>query len=108
MPLTRRELLNVSATGLSVALVSPTLFASNSAKSIYETGFIIDGLGRPGGLGAEPDSPLSPLEIEHIRTSGLTAVHITVGAVGTMAPLEAFEKIVRDIARWESECAASE
>lgn len=52
---------------------------------------------------SESGSPLSELEIEHVRSSGLTAVHITVGAVGAMTPLEAFEKIVRDIARWENE-----
>jgi membrane dipeptidase len=33
----------------------------------------------------------------------MTALHLTVGAVGTMPSLEAFEKIVRDIARWEGE-----
>ncbi len=103
MPLTRRELLAISTITLPVALASSRLFASNPAASMYETGFIIDGLGGPGGLGLEPDSPLSELEIEHVRASGLTAVHITVGSVGTMAALEAFEKIVRDIARWEKE-----
>jgi membrane dipeptidase len=103
MPLTRRELLNISATTIPIALVSSRLFASNSASSVYETGFIIDGLGGPGGLGLEADSPLSELEIEHVRASGLTAVHITVGNVGTMAALESFEKTVRDITRWEKE-----
>lgn len=103
MPMTRRELLNISAITLPVALASPLVFSSNLATSMYERGFIIDGLGGPGGLGLEPDSPLSELEIEHVRTSGLTAVHITVGTVGTMASLEAFEKTVRDIARWEKE-----
>lgn len=103
MPMTRRELLNISVITLPVALASPTIFASNPATSMYETGFIIDGLGGPGGLGLKPDSSLSGLEIEHVRTSGLTAVHITVGAVGTMASLDAFEKTVRDITRWEKE-----
>lgn len=70
---------------------------------MYMAGFIIDGLGGPGGSGSDPDSPLSELDIKHIRESGLTAVHITVGAVGTMGPLEAFEKNVRGIARWEKE-----
>ena len=103
MPLTRRELLNISSAAIPVALVSPRLLASSSLKSMYEAGFIIDGLGGPGGLGTEPDSPLSEVEIEHIRASGLTAVHITVGTVGTMGSLEAFEKIVREITRWENE-----
>jgi membrane dipeptidase len=103
MPLTRRELLNISAITIPAALVSPRLFASGSVKQLYESGIIIDGLGGPGGLGPKPDSPLSELEIEHVRASALTAVHITVGSVGTMASLEAFEKIVRDIARWEKE-----
>ena len=106
MPMTRRELLNAGAITLPVALASPSLFASNSTTSMYETGIIIDGLGGPGGLSVEPDSPLSDLEIEHVRKSGLTAVHITVGTVGTMESLEAFEKIVRSITRWEIEIDA--
>ena len=69
--------------------------------SMYENSIIIDGLGFPGGLSIDEDAALNALELEHLTQSGLTAAHLTVGAVGTMPPLQAFEKTVRDIARWE-------
>jgi len=103
MPLTRRNLLGLSITSTAVALSAPRLFAANPSVSIYENSVIIDGLGFPGGLSNDESAPLSALEIEHIRQSGLTAAHLTLGVVGTMPPLQAFEKIVRDIARWDLE-----
>lgn len=103
MPLTRRELIqSATAAGLA-ALAAPRLFAQGSATALYERSIIIDGLGFPGGLSTNESALLTTLEIEDIQASGLTAAHLTVGAVGTMTPLEAFEKIVRDIARWEGE-----
>ena len=45
MPITRRELLNISAATVSAALVSPAIFASNPARSMYENSIVIDGLG---------------------------------------------------------------
>jgi membrane dipeptidase len=36
-----------------------------------------------------------------MQASGLTATHLTVGDVGAMMPLAAFEKIVRSITHWE-------
>ncbi len=105
MPLKRRELLHHAASLSLVALMAPRLFAQNSVAGLYQDSIVIDGLGGPGGLGR--DSLLSPLEIEHVRQSGMTAAHMTVGSVGTMAPLEAFEKIVRGIARWEDEIRAN-
>ncbi|NJO13640.1 MAG: hypothetical protein HC872_09450 [Gammaproteobacteria bacterium] len=38
-----------------------------------------------------------------MRASGLTCVHITVGAVGTTAPDTAFTRTMRDLDRWEGE-----
>jgi len=101
MSLTRRDLIRLSITTATVAMASSPLFAVNSGTGFYKDSIIIDGLGFPGGLSNDEAALLSPLEIEHVRQSGLTAAHLTVGAVGTMTPLQAFEKIVRDIARWE-------
>ena len=106
MPFTRRELIRLAASSGAFALVAPGLLAAPSALDMYAASIVIDGLGFPGGLESGEGSGLSPLELEHIRESGLTALHLTVGAVGTMNPLEAFEKIVRDITRWEAEIAA--
>lgn len=42
-----------------------------------------------------------------MRASGLTAAHLTVGNVGTMSPLDAFEQIMRSIAHWERQIDSS-
>ncbi len=103
MSLTRRDLLNLSAAATVTALTSSRLLAANSASSKYKDNIIIDGLGFPGGLSTDEGVVLSQQEITDISNSGLSATHLTVGSVGTMAPLSAFEKVVRDIARWEGD-----
>ena len=106
MPLTRREILRYAAASGFAVLAAPHLFAQGNAATLYESSIIIDGLGFPGGLSADESALLSELEVKDIKASGLTATHLTVGAVGAMAQLEAFEKIVRDIARWGGEIDA--
>ncbi|MGH8034382.1 MAG: dipeptidase, partial [Lysobacterales bacterium] len=106
MPFTRRELLSLAAASTALASLAPRYLTAASPTGFYDDSIIIDGLGFPGGLETEENSPLTALEIEQLRDSGLTALNVTVGAVGTMNPLEAFEKIVRSIARWEGEIAA--
>jgi len=41
--------------------------------------------------------------VADVAASGLSAVNVTIGDIGTMTPLAAFERLVRDIARWEGE-----
>ncbi|MBT8060369.1 MAG: dipeptidase [Gammaproteobacteria bacterium] len=101
MTLSRRNLIRWSlASGLGAFGPSP-LLANGSAGAVYARGPVIDGLGFPGSMETDEHGPLNEAELAHVRESGLAATHITVGAVGTMAPLAAFEKIVRDVARWE-------
>ncbi len=102
MKLSRRELIRYAA-GSVLAAASPGLLAQAPVSGLYRESIIIDGLGFPGGLSGNESGPLSDAEIEHIRASGLTATHLTVGDVGAMTPLAAFEKIVRSIADWERE-----
>lgn len=103
MRLTRRSFLSI-AIGSAVALSAPgRLFAAGAGLPLYEAGIAIDGLGFPGGRSDVEDAPLTPEELADLRASGLAAAHLTVGAVGRMAPLAAFEKAIRDIARWEAE-----
>jgi len=106
MQLTRRDLISLSISASLAALTAPRLFAADPGIRFYQEGVIIDGLGFPGGLSTDEAALLSPLELEHVSQSGLTAAHLTVGSVGTMTPLQAFEKIVRDIARWEQQIDA--
>jgi membrane dipeptidase len=70
---------------------------------LYSRSIAIDGCGGPGGRQNQQDARLNEAEISDVRESGVAAISMTIGAVGAMAPLQAFEKIVRDIARWESE-----
>jgi len=102
--LSRRDLLRLGLAA-GATLAAPRLFASTAAEDLYARSVIIDGLGVPGGLGEEGDG-LNEAEVADLAASGLSAAHLTVGAVGTMAPLEAFERIVRDVARWDAEIAA--
>jgi membrane dipeptidase len=104
-PLTRRRFLQLSAT-VGAALSAPRLFAAGPAQALYARSVVIDGLGFPGGPEGDDEAGLSELEVADVAESGLTAVHLTVGPVGTLAPLAAFEQIVRDVVRWEAEIAA--
>lgn len=106
MMMNRRLWIQSTAASAAFALLVPRLWSADSAAALYERSIIIDGLGFPGGLESEEGAPLSAAEIGHIHDSGLTAVNLTVGPVGTMTPLEAFEQIVRDITRWNGEITA--
>ena len=66
----------------------------------YEKAILIDALGGPGG----GDGPLSPAELADVRASGLTAVNLTVGALGSGA--DVFEQTFRTIGFWEREIDA--
>jgi membrane dipeptidase len=66
---------------------------------------MIDGLGSPGGQGTEYGEPLTASEVDDIRASGLSCLHLTVGDVGTMPHDRAYEKAVTSIARWDAEIA---
>ncbi len=101
----RRELLHLGGAGLAAALLMPRMLSANISSTLYERSVVIDGLGFPGSMDTTPGAELSNPEIQDIARSGLTAIHLTVGDVGTMPPLQAFEKIIRDITRWDLEIA---
>jgi membrane dipeptidase len=103
--LTRRRFLRFSAAA-GAALAAPRLFAASAAETLYTRCVVIDGLGFPGGSEGSDEAGLSELEVTHVSESGLSAAHLTVGPVGTMTPLAAFEQIVRDLVRWDGEIAA--
>jgi len=106
MMLTRRELITLAGSAASIALSLPRGLAASTASALYDGAIVIDGLGGPGNPESEEGALLTLPELEDVRSSGLTAIHATVGAVGTMPPLEAFEKIVRDITHWDGEISA--
>jgi membrane dipeptidase len=101
-PISRRTML-VHSVATAVALSLPARRAAAADWFRYREAIVIDGLGGPGGLGAEPDAGLTEQEIKDTRESGVTCAHITVGSVGTTAPDTAFMNTVRGIAFWERE-----
>lgn len=103
MPLTRRRLLSLTTTTVLAGLTTGTALATPSATALYRRTIAIDGCGGPGGREPGSGIPLSDEEVADVRNSGLAAVSMTIGAVGTMPPLEMFERIMRDVARWETE-----
>lgn len=101
MLLTRRKLIHLSLLSAASAAAGPVAFASQSAETLYESAIVIDGLGGPGGHSADRAVLLDAKDLEYIKSSGMTAAHLTVGDVGTMPSLEAFEKIVMNITAWD-------
>ena len=88
----------------SLALAAGSLLAQGSLSAAEaRQRLLIDGLGFPGSLTTKPGAALKSEEVASIAASQLAASHLTVGEVGSMPPLRAFEKIVRDIARWEGQ-----
>jgi membrane dipeptidase len=66
----------------------------------YDQAILIDALGGPGGGGGS----LTAAEIADVRSSGLTAVNLTVGALGSGA--DVFEATFKTIGAWEREIDA--
>lgn len=103
MPVSRRKFLHLATAAGLTALSSKGLFASDPVTALYSRSLVIDGLGFPGSMDTEEGASLTTAELGHVSESGLSAVHLTVGPVGTLSALQSFEKIVRDVARWERE-----
>jgi len=101
---TRREAMAVAA-GAAFSGWSRSATAANSAYSDkqYAAAMVIDALGGPGGFepGLPDDAPLSPKRVADVRTSGITAVNLTVGVVGNGQ--DRFEKTIAAIASAEHE-----
>lgn len=91
--------------GAGAALTLPMGLAHAARWSGYRDAIVIDGLGGPGSITSGPDAPLSDAELKDTRDSGLTAVLITIGPVGTTAPEAGFNLAVRTILDMEREIA---
>jgi membrane dipeptidase len=67
----------------------------------YDKALVVDALGGPSG---DENGVLSAAEIAAIRASGVTALNLTVGALGSGA--DVFEQTFRTIGNWEREIDA--
>jgi membrane dipeptidase len=83
--------------------ILPVRFVAASSWSGYERAIVIDGLSGPGNSTTKPGYPLPEEDVESVRRSGLTALHLTISPVGTTSPDDAFVQAVKEIAFWESE-----
>lgn len=100
--LSRRTLL--LGTG-AAALTLPMSWAHAASWNGYRDAVVIDGLGGPGSITSEPGQPLTATHIKDVRDSGLSAVLITIGAVGTTPSDGAFKETVRGMLDMDREIA---
>jgi membrane dipeptidase len=116
-PLDRRTFLTLSTAGAAAFAGLPGRLmgllpgggaegsAPADAWSGYRGAVVIDALGGPGkATGINDTEPLDAAAIADVRTSGLTAVNVTLGSVGILS--SAFEDTVKSIATWDSEIEA--
>ena len=97
--MTRRSFV-AGGTAAAIALaLRPPAWASTA--DVYRRAIVIDGL---GGLGnSETDGPLADAQLQDVRNSGLTCLHVTLRPVGTTAPDTGFTEAVINIGQMESE-----
>ncbi|HEY2291779.1 MAG TPA: membrane dipeptidase [Thermoanaerobaculia bacterium] len=102
--LDRRRFIFLSTLAAAHAAVPRVVTAAAAVPSHwdgYDKAILIDALGGPGGSG---DGALTAAQIADVRSSGLTAVNLTVGALGSGA--DVFEATFKTIGAWEREIDA--
>jgi membrane dipeptidase len=101
----RRHFLMTSGMA-ATAMMLPRWARPEEAQSWirYADALAIDALGAPGSNPFGQCVPLTPSDIADVKASGLAAVNVTVGGVGSYA--KDFEDSLRNIAFWEGQIAA--
>ena len=104
--LTRRAAILLSAAGILCRSATSFAAAAGFSNERYAGAMVIDALGGPGMNDPSiPDgTPLSAKDIADVRSSGVTAVNVTVNLPGN--GLDRFEKTITNIASWEHELVA--
>lgn len=93
----------VAGGSLAAASLAFRIPAQAAAGDVFQKSIVIDGLGGPGNSMAEDGAPLAEAYLKDIRSSGLTAVHVTILPVGSTPPDAAFAEAVMGIGRYERE-----
>ena len=103
---TRREALAWVGAAAATARWGHAFADAGFPASRYAGAMVIDALGGPGSFdpAAPDDAPLTPRALADVKASGVTAVNVTVNAVGN-GP-DRFEKTIDAIAGMERELAA--
>lgn len=104
--LTRRAAILLSAAGVVSRSATSFAAAAGFSNEQYARAIVIDALGGPGMNDPSiPDgTPLSAKDIVDVRSSGVTAVNVTVNVPGN--GLGRFEETIANIASWEHELVA--
>ncbi len=101
--LTRRQAIAISAAGLFWRPAASSAAATGISSEQYGAAMVIDALGGPGSNdpGVADGTPLSAKDIADVRSSGVTAVNVTVNLPGN--GIDRFEKSIEKIASLEHE-----
>jgi membrane dipeptidase len=103
--ITRRQFVTSLAAGAFAATV-PAVRARDAASptwSGYSKAIVIDALGGPGNANKH-DGALDAADLADVRASGVTAVNVTVGPVGSY--VRDYDGAIAGIAQWDAEIAA--
>jgi membrane dipeptidase len=101
----RRDFLAGAGAVAGVLATRPARAAEPAARSLYGRVIVIDALGGPGGYdpSGKPGDPMSARFVADAKASGLTAVNVTVSAVGNVP--NGFEDTIGEIAFLNAEIA---
>jgi membrane dipeptidase len=106
----RRTFLSLLGTVSTATLLSGTAAPAFAEANThpwpnYGKAIVIDSLGSPGtDIDSQTDVPLTTSELNDVRSSGLTAMNLTIDAVGSYA--KDFDRAIRSIAYWDAQIAA--
>ena len=93
--------------GAAAALAVQPGAARAEAGGLYDRAVVIDALGGPGGSKGDGDTPFERLTAQHVddvRSSGVTALHVTVSDVGNKH--DAFQNTIFQLSWFEREIDA--
>jgi membrane dipeptidase len=102
----RREFVSAIAAGTLAAAIPGANSRAATPSSTwrgYAHATVIDALGGPGSAN-KPGAALDASDLADVRASGVTAVNMTVGSVGSYA--RDYDSAIEQIAHWDNEIAA--
>ncbi len=105
--MTRRHFLVTAGSAASATMIRVPASAEDMKKwNGYDAAIVIDALGGPGNANGprEERARLTAADLADVKASGLTAVNLTVNAVGSYA--KDFEETLKNIAFYDGEIAA--
>ena len=102
----RRRFLHGALLAAATPLLARGMRTANASTGWkgYAGAVVIDGLGGPGRASGKPGPELDARDLADVRASGVCAVNLTVGSIGSYA--NDYDEAVESIAFWDSQVAA--